>query len=156
AERPFMTILGGAKVSDKLDVIQNLLGKVDRLLIGGAMAYTFLKSRGAPVGRSLVEDDKLEAARSIAAAPATRAVWLELPVDHVVADRVEEGAAHDVLEVGDVRIGGRLGVDIGPATIAAYSALIADARTIVWNGPMGVFEVEAFAAGTKAVARAVA
>ena len=155
-DRPFVTILGGAKVSDKLDVIQNLLGKVDRLLIGGAMAYTFFKSRGVPIGRSLVEDDKLDAARAITADAATRGVPIELPVDHVVTDRMENGAAHEVLAIGDPRIGDRLGVDIGPATIAAYDAFITSARTVVWNGPMGVFEIEAFAAGTMAVAHAVA
>ena len=155
-DRPFITILGGAKVSDKLDVIQNLLGKVDRLLIGGAMAYTFFKSRGVPIGRSLVEDDKLDAARAITADAATRGVPIELPVDHVVTDRMENGAAHEVLAIGDPRIGDRLGVDIGPATIAAYDAFITSARTVVWNGPMGVFEIEAFAAGTMAVAHAVA
>ena len=155
-ERPFITILGGAKVSDKLEVIQNLLGKVDRLLIGGAMAYTFFKSRGVPIGRSLVEDDKLDAARAITADAATRGVPIELPVDHVVTDRMENGAAHEVLAIGDPRIGDRLGVDIGPATIAAYDAFITSARTVVWNGPMGVFEIDAFAAGTMAVAHAVA
>ena len=155
-DRPFITILGGAKVSDKLDVIQNLLGKVDRLLIGGAMAYTFFKSGGVPIGRSLVEDDKLDAARAITADAATRGVPIELPVDHVVTDRMENGAAHEVLAIGDPRIGDRLGVDIGPATIGAYDAFITSARTVVWNGPMGVFEIEAFAAGTMAVAHAVA
>jgi phosphoglycerate kinase len=155
-ERPFVAILGGAKVSDKIEVIENLLGKVDRLLIGGAMAYTFLKSRGVPVGRSLVEDDKIDAATAITAAAAARNVALEVPVDHVVADRVEAGAAHEVLPVGDAGIGERMGVDIGPATIAGYGASIRGARTVVWNGPMGVFEIDAFAAGTNAVARAVA
>jgi phosphoglycerate kinase len=155
-ERPFVAILGGAKVSDKLEVIETLLGKVDRLLIGGAMAYTFLKSRGMPIGRSLVEDDKLEAARRIERLAAERDVGLELPCDHVVADRVEAGAAHEILEVGDVRIGDRFGVDIGPVTIQLYEAKIKDARTVVWNGPMGVFEIEAFATGTNQVARAVA
>jgi phosphoglycerate kinase len=154
--RPFVVILGGAKVSDKIDVIKNLLAKVDRLIIGGAMAYTFLKSRGVAIGRSLVEDDKLDEARAIADDAAARGVRLELPVDHVVTDRVEAGAANEVLEVGDTRIGDRYGVDIGPATIAAYVAAIGDAKTVVWNGPMGVFEIEAFAAGTNAVARAVA
>jgi len=155
-ERPFVAILGGAKVSDKLEVIQNLLAKVDRLLIGGAMAYTFFKARGVPVGRSLVEDDKLESARAIEAEAQRRTVSFELPVDHVVTDKIQEGTANEVLSIGDERIGDRLGVDIGPATIKAYATLIADARTIVWNGPMGVFEIEAFAAGTNAVARAVA
>ena len=155
-ERPFVAILGGAKVSDKIEVIDNLLGKVDRLLIGGAMAYTFFKSRGIVIGKSLVEDDKLDAARASQAGAATRGIPLELPVDHVVTDRVEAGASHEVLSIGDARIGDRLGVDIGPATIRAYEASIADARTVVWNGPMGVFEIDAFAAGTNAVARAVA
>jgi phosphoglycerate kinase len=155
-DRPFIAILGGAKVSDKLEVIQNLLGKVDCLLIGGAMAYTFFKSRGVPVGKSLVEEDKLDEARAITTNAEKRRVRLELPSDHVVADKIEAGAASEVLAVGDARIADRLGVDIGPATIAAYEAVIKDAKTVVWNGPMGVFEVEAFAAGTTAVARAVA
>ena len=155
-ERPFVAILGGAKVSDKIEVIDNMLGKVDRLIIGGAMAYTFFKSRGVPIGRSLVENDKLDAAKAIERDAATRGVRLELPVDHVVTDRIEAGAAHDVLEVSDAGIGERLGVDIGPLTIARYRAAIADAKTVVWNGPMGVFEIDAFAAGTNAVARAVA
>jgi phosphoglycerate kinase len=155
-ERPFVAILGGAKVSDKIDVIENLLGKVNRLIIGGAMAYTFLKSHGVPIGRSLVEDDKLEAAKAIEGDAAKRGVTLLLPVDHVVTDRIEAGTAHEVLAVTDAQIGNRFGVDIGPASIKAYEAAIADARTVVWNGPMGVFEIEAFATGTNAVARAVA
>jgi phosphoglycerate kinase len=155
-DRPFVAILGGAKVSDKLDVIENLIRKVDRLLVGGAMAYTFLKARGLPVGRSLVEDDKLDAARALEAAARTRNVRFELPIDHVVTDRVEEGAAHELLSVGDARIGDRLGVDIGPKTVEVYRALISDARMVVWNGPMGVFEIEAFAGGTMAIANAVA
>jgi phosphoglycerate kinase len=155
-ERPFVAILGGAKVSDKLEVIENLVGKVERLLIGGAMAYTFFKSRGVPIGRSLVEDDRLEAAKRIEVEAARHGVRLELPVDHVVTDRVAAGVAHEVLAIGDARIGDRIGVDIGPATIKAYETSIADAKTVVWNGPMGVFEIDAFAGGTNAVARAVA
>jgi len=155
-ERPFVAILGGAKVSDKIEVIDNMLGKVDRLIVGGAMAYTFFKSRGVPVGKSLVEDDKLEEARKIEADAAKRGVRLALPIDHVVADRVEAGAAHEVLAIGDPAIGNRLGLDIGPATIKAFQASIADAKTVVWNGPMGVFEIDTFAAGTNAVAHAVA
>jgi phosphoglycerate kinase len=135
-ERPFVAILGGAKVSDKLEVIQNLLSKVDRLLIGGAMAYTFLKSRGVPIGKSLVEDDKLDAAREIETAARRQGVRLELPVDHVVTDRLEQGTAHEVLAIDDPRIDGRLGVDIGPATAAAYTAFLRDAKTVVWNGPI--------------------
>jgi phosphoglycerate kinase len=152
-ERPFIAILGGAKVSDKIEIIQNLLPKVDRLLIGGAMAYTFFKSRGLPVGKSLVEDDKVDEARAIDASAGNK---LRLPVDHVVTDKIADGTANEVLTVDDARIGQRMGVDIGPATIAAYEAAIADARTVVWNGPMGVFEVAVFANGTNAVARAVA
>ena len=155
-ERPFVAILGGAKVSDKLEVISNLLGKVDRLIIGGAMAYTFFKARGVPVGRSLVEDDKLEAAMRIQDDAVARKVRLELPSDHVVTDRLEEGAAHEVLAVGDPAMGERMGVDIGPKTADSYKACIADAKTVVWNGPMGVFEIAAFAGGTNAVAVAVA
>ncbi|MGB7219302.1 MAG: phosphoglycerate kinase [Vicinamibacterales bacterium] len=150
-ERPFVAILGGAKVSDKIEVIGNLLGKVDRLLIGGAMAYTFFKSRGVTVGKSLVEDDKLEAARAVEASAAKRGVRIGLPVDHVVTGRIEAGASHEVLSIGDARIGDRMGVDIGPATIRAYEGSIADAKTVVWNGPMGVFEIDAFATGTNAV-----
>ena len=155
-ERPFVAILGGAKVSDKIDVIENLLARVDRLIIGGAMAYTFFKSRGVPVGESLVEDDKLDAARKIEVDAAARKVQLLLPVDHVVADKVDASATAEVLAVGDARIGDRLGLDIGPATIKRYEAALADAKTVVWNGPMGVFEIDQFAAGTNAIARAVA
>jgi len=155
-ERPFVAILGGAKVSDKIDVIRNMLGKVDRLLIGGAMAYTFFKSRGVPVGKSLVEDDKVGEAQAIEADAKTRGVALLLPTDHVVTAKIEPGAANEVLAVGDAAIGDRMGVDIGPASIAAYTAAIADAKTVVWNGPMGVFEIDAFAKGTNAVAQAVA
>ena len=154
--RPFVAILGGAKVSGKLEVIQNLLGQVDTLLIGGAMAYTFFKARGLAVGRSLVETPLIDATRAIERAAGTRGVRLELPSDHVVTDRVEAGAAHETLGVEDPAIGDRVGVDIGPATVARYAALIAEARTIVWNGPMGVFEIDAFAPGTVAIAGAVA
>ena len=155
-ERPFVAILGGAKVSDKIDVIRNMLGKVDHLIIGGAMAYTFFKSRGVPVGRSLVENDKLDEAKAIEVDAKARGVTLLLPTDHVVAAKLEAGAAHELLAVGDAAIGDRMGLDIGPATIAAYTEAIAEAKTVVWNGPMGVFEIEAFAAGTNAVAQAVA
>ena len=155
-ERPFVAVLGGAKVSDKLEVIENLLAKVDALLIGGAMAYTFLKAKGVPVGRSLVEDDKMEAASAIARHAAERKLRFELPSDHVAADKLEAGASHETLKVGDPAIGERMGVDIGPETIASYRGAIAGARTVVWNGPMGVFEIPPFDAGTKEVARAVA
>ena len=155
-ERPFVAILGGAKVSDKIEVIDNMLGKVNRLIIGGAMAYTFFKSRGIPVGKSLVEDDKLEAAKKVTADAAAKGVELLLPDDHVVAPKLEADAPTEVLAVGDAKSGERLGLDIGPATIKKYQAAIADAKTVVWNGPMGVFEIDAFANGTNAIARAVA
>src|SRR5438105_4266895 len=114
------------------------------------MAYTFFKAKGMAVGRSLVEDEKLDAARAIDRTAAERRMPLLLPVDHVVTDRIAEGTAHEVLAVGDARIGDRIGVDIGPATVAAFSAAIGDAKTVVWNGPMGVFEIDVFAAGTNA------
>jgi phosphoglycerate kinase len=120
------------------------------------MAYTFFKSRGVPVGRSLVEDDKLDEARAIEADARQRGVVLLLPSDHVVAAKLDAAAAHELLKVGDPAIGDRMGLDIGPETAAAYTRAIADAKTVVWNGPMGVFEIEAFAAGTNAVAQAVA
>jgi phosphoglycerate kinase len=155
-ERPFVAVIGGAKVSDKIEVIQNLLDRVDRLLIGGAMAYTFFKVRGLPVGRSLVEDDKLEAARVIAARGNARGDMLLLPTDHVVAPKLEADQPTETLAVEDPAIGSRMGLDIGPATASAYAGAIQDARTVVWNGPMGVFEIDAFAQGTMAVAQAVA
>ena len=156
AERPFVAVMGGAKVSDKIDVIESLLARVDRLLIGGAMAYTFFKALGMPVGKSLVEDDKLDEARSIMSHAKARGVVLQLPVDHVVATKLEASATTDVLKVGDAAIGDRMGLDIGPESARLYAGLLADARTVVWNGPMGVFEIEAFARGTLAVANAVA
>jgi phosphoglycerate kinase len=154
-ERPFIAILGGAKVSDKIEVIENLLKKVDRLIIGGAMAYTFFKSRGIPVGKSLVENDKLDAAQRIEADAKGRRVAIEFPVDHVVTERIDAASPHQVLAIGDAAVGDRLGVDIGPATIEAYTGFIAEAKTVIWNGPMGIFEIEAFAVGTNAVADAV-
>ncbi|MCY4658673.1 MAG: phosphoglycerate kinase [Acidobacteria bacterium] len=154
--RPFTAVLGGAKVSGKLEVIENLLGRVDALLVGGAMAYTFFRARGLPVGGSLVEPDLLDATRRVERAAAERGVRLALPTDHVVADRIAADAAHDELPVDDPAIGARMGVDIGAGTRRAFAEAIAGSRTIVWNGPMGVFEIDAFAAGTVAVARAVA
>jgi phosphoglycerate kinase len=155
-ERPFVGILGGAKVSDKIEVIENLLSKVDQLLIGGAMAYTFFRALGLPTGKSLVEEDKLDAARDIVTHAKARNVTLNLPVDHVVADKLAAGVPTAVLKVHDPSIGERMGLDIGPETTKLYSQLIADAKTVVWNGPMGVFEIDAFANGTLGVAKAVA
>jgi len=155
-ERPFVAVIGGAKVSDKIEVIESMLGRVDRLLIGGAMAYTFFKALGMPVGKSLVEEDKQDAARSVIDHAKARGVVLQLPVDHVVADKIEAAATTEVLKVGDPAIGDRMGLDIGPETARLYAGLLADAKTVVWNGPMGVFEVAPFAKGTLAVANAVA
>ena len=155
-EKPFVAIIGGAKVSDKIEVIRNLLPRVDRMIIGGAMAYTFFKSRGLPVGKSLVEEDKIGEARAIEADAKARDVQLLLPVDHVVAAKIDAAAATDVLPIDSTAIGDRMGLDIGPRTIEAYGAAIRDAKTVVWNGPMGVFEIDSFAAGTNAIARAVA
>lgn len=155
-DRPFVAVIGGAKVSDKIDVISSMMGRVDRLLIGGAMAYTFFKALGMPVGRSLVEDDKLDEARRIIAHAKARGVVLQLPVDHVVAAALDANAATEVLKVGDAAIGDRMGLDIGPETARLYAGLVSDAKTVVWNGPMGVFEMAPFAQGTMAVAEAVA
>jgi len=155
-DHPFVAILGGAKVSDKLEVIENLMPRVDTLLIGGAMAYTFLKARGLPVGKSLVEDHLIEAARDIERRAIERKLRLELPVDHVVAPKIEAGAPSETIDVNDPGIGERMGLDIGPKTVALYRDIIGKAKTVTWNGPMGVFEIEAFSRGTIEVARAVA
>ena len=155
-ERPFVAILGGAKVSDKLEVIQNLITKVDGIIIGGAMAYTFLAARGEPVGKSLVEHDLLETARELERHAAQRGLTFSLPVDHVVAPSIDENVPRETLSVSDHAIADRMGLDIGPRTITAFQDVIARAKTVVWNGPMGVFEIEPFAAGTIAVAQAVA
>ncbi len=148
--RPSVAILGGAKVSDKIEVIENLAKVVDKVLIGGAMAYTFLKSQGEPVGKSLVEDDKLDLAKKLLAGFGSKIV---LPVDHVVAAELKEGADHEtVTRIPD----GKMGLDIGEKTIAKYSEIIRGAKTIIWNGPMGVFEKPPFDRGTVALAKAVA
>jgi phosphoglycerate kinase len=155
-ERPFVAILGGAKVSDKLEVIENLIPRVDALLIGGAMSYTFFKSRGLPVGKSLVEEDLLDSARDLERRAKDKGLRLELPPDHVVAPRVEAGVPTETLAVDDPGIGDRMGLDIGPRTVQSYRDAILAAKTVVWNGPMGVFEIDQFATGTMEVARAVA
>lgn len=155
-ERPFVAVLGGAKVSDKLEVIENLVPRINALLIGGAMAYTFLKARGVDVGKSLVEPDLLEAARDIERRATERGLRLELPVDHVVAPAIDAGDAGEILAVGDPAIDGRMGLDIGPRTVETYRGIIGSAKTVIWNGPMGVFEKDAFARGTIEIAKAVA
>ena len=154
-ERPYTAIVGGAKVSDKIELLQNLMKFADTVLIGGAMAYTFLKAQGVEVGLSKTENDKLELARDLMQFAERRTIKLRLPSDHVVAEKVDPSAAAET--VNSVSIpANRLGVDIGPATRAEYGREIAHAKTIVWNGPMGVFEIDQFAQGTIEVARAVA
>jgi phosphoglycerate kinase len=148
----YVAVMGGAKVSDKITVIENLIKKVDRLLIGGAMTYTFLQAQGIPIGRSKVEADKLDVARSLLDLAGEKLV---LPSDHLVASAPEAGA--ETCVVGREEIPeGWFGLDIGPATSAEYGAIIKQAGTVVWNGPMGKFEVEAFAHGTRAIAEAMA
>ncbi len=155
-EKPFVAILGGAKVSDKIAVIENLLPKVDVLIIGGAMAYTFLKAQGQQVGKSRVEEDKLDLARQILKDADVRHVKLLLPTDHLAADKIEVNALVKTIHAGEPIPENLMGLDIGPKTIEAYCEEISDARTIIWNGPMGVFEVSPFSRGTFKVARAIA
>ena len=155
-DHPFVAILGGAKVSDKLEVIENLLGRVEALLVGGAMAYTFFKARGIPVGKSLVEPDLVDTAKALLDRATRNGVELALPIDHVVAPKLEAGAPTQTLDVTDASIGDRMGLDVGPKTVAHFADIIRRAKTVVWNGPMGVFEIPAFAAGTIGVAKAVA
>jgi 3-phosphoglycerate kinase len=151
-ERPFVAILGGAKVSDKLGVIESLLGTADTLLIGGAMGFTFFRALGYEVGDSLVEEDYLEEAKRLLEEAGDRLV---LPVDIVVADAMEEGVEWETVAVDGIP-SGKMGLDIGPETVALFEGHISGASTIFWNGPMGVFEIDAFAKGTEGVARAVA
>ncbi len=154
-EQPFVTVLGGAKVSDKIGVIEHLLSTVQTFIIGGAMAYTFLRAQGKPVGRSRVEVDKVDLARDTLARAARENVRVLLPVDHVAADRPEAGASTRVVSADDFPAD-LLGVDIGPETASRYAAEIEAARTVLWNGPMGIFEIDAFSRGTMAVAEALA
>jgi len=154
--RPFIAIIGGAKVSDKIDVIRNLLTRVESLLIGGAMAYTFLKSQGIHVGKSLVEEDKLDLAKQLLAEAKQREVNLMLPLDNVIAEKIDAAARTQTVETANGIPENMMGLDIGPKTVAAFTEEIKDARTIVWNGPMGVFEVAPFSKGTTNIARAIA
>jgi len=153
--RPFVAILGGAKVSDKIEVVENLMKIADAMLIGGGMAYTFLKADGQPIGKSLVEDDKLELARRLRSEAQQKKFALLLPVDHVVGAEFKADTATQTVSVSATP-DGWMGLDIGPKTIEAYRQKIAPAKTIVWNGPMGVFEMPAFAKGTLEIAKAVA
>ncbi len=156
AEKPFIAILGGAKVSDKIGVIQNLMTKVDSFLIGGGMAYTFLKAQGLEVGKSLVEGDKVELARTLLEEAKKRKLTFLLPVDHVAAAKIEPNAVLQQIGEGLPIPANLMALDIGPKTIELFSEEISRARTIVWNGPMGVFEVPAFSKGTTKIAQAVA
>ncbi len=149
-ERPCVALLGGAKVSDKIEVIENLLKVVDHLLIGGAMAYTFLRAKGETTGKSLVEEDKIELAGQLLKDSGEKIL---LPTDHVVVREVKAGASHEVVERIDAD---QIGVDIGPETSQRYSQLISEAKTVIWNGPMGIFEMPPFDKGTLALAHAVA
>jgi phosphoglycerate kinase len=155
-EQPFVAILGGAKVSDKIGVIKNLMDKVDSLIIGGGMAYTFLKAMGQQVGKSLVEEDKVELARQLLQEAKSRKLKFLLPTDHIVADKVDAGARTQTIAAGHSIPANMMALDIGPETIERFSEEISRARTIVWNGPMGVFEIAPFSKGTFKVAQAVA
>jgi phosphoglycerate kinase len=153
-KRPYVVVLGGAKVSDKLGVIKNLLAKVDRLLVGGGMAYTFLKAQGHEVGRSLLQEDQLEQVAGFLREAEERGVELVLPVDVLAATGFAADAPHEVVRT-DAIPADREGLDIGPETRELFAAKLADAQTVFWNGPMGVFEFEAFSGGTRAVAEAL-
>ena len=155
-EHPFVAILGGAKVSDKIDVIRNLITKVDALVVGGGMAYTFLKAQGIHIGKSLVEQDKVELARNLLYQAKERKVKFLLPVDHIVADRVEANALTKTVGEAETIPNNLMALDIGPKTIEVFAEEVGKARTIVWNGPMGVFELSPFSKGTFKIAAAVA
>lgn len=155
-EKPFAAIIGGAKVSDKIDVIRNLLTKVDALLIGGAMAYTFLKAQGKQVGKSLVEEDKLDLAKELLAEAQNKNVRLLLPYDHIIAEKIDASAKTSIVSTDQGIPADQMGLDIGPETVKSFSDEISRAKTIVWNGPTGVFEVAPFAKGTMKIAQAVA
>lgn len=149
-EQPFIAVLGGAKISDKIEVIQSLLARVDRLLIGGAMAYTFLKAQGKDIGKSLCETEKLDLATGL-----LKNSKIELPLDHVLAPEPKEGVPTRIAKTGE-SFDGWMGLDIGPATREKYSGILKQAKTVLWNGPMGFFEIDAFAEGTNAIARTLA
>jgi phosphoglycerate kinase len=155
AKKPFIAILGGAKVSDKIGLIKNLLTKTDAILIGGGMAFTFLKAMGYAIGFSLVEEDYLKVADEIIKAAKTKGVRLLLPVDVIVTNEIKAGSSHHIVDIEDIPAD-QIGVDIGPKTVQAFAAEIAKANTIIWNGPMGVIEIAEFAEGTKSLARIIA
>lgn len=154
-EHPYVAVLGGAKVADKIEVITNLLKLVDVLILGGGMAYTFLRARGVQVGKSLVEPDKLELARQLLSEAEGRGVKVLMPQDHLVAEKIDSGARPQTVGLNEIPEN-LMGLDIGPQTVKAFASAVRSAKTIVWNGPMGVFECEPFAGGTMALARAIA
>ncbi|MBQ5973653.1 MAG: phosphoglycerate kinase, partial [Oscillospiraceae bacterium] len=154
-KRPFVAVLGGAKVSDKIGVINNLLEKVDTIVIGGGMAYTFIKAKGGCIGNSLCEEDKIDYAREMIAKAEAKGVKFLLPIDTVIGDKFDAACESKVVKTMEIP-DGWMGLDIGPESIACFSAALADAGTVVWNGPMGVFEMERFAVGTKSIAKAIA
>ena len=154
--KPFVAIIGGAKVSDKIEVIDNLLEKADAIIIGGGMAYTFLNAQGQPTGKSLVESDKLDVAKAALAKAKKNGVRFLLPIDHVLADKFAPDADTQLFSGHGAFPADLMALDIGPKSIELFSKEIADANTVIWNGPMGVFEMPAFAHGTNAIARAVA
>jgi len=153
-EHPFYAILGGAKVSDKIGVINNLLNIADKILIAGGMAYTFLKAQGIPIGASKLEEDKIETANQILAWAKERNKKIVLPLDHIVTDRIDAGAV--TAEVGQAIPDGKIAVDIGPKTRELFKNELKDAKTVVWNGPVGIFEIEAFSYGTREIAEYLA
>lgn len=154
-EKPFTAIMGGAKVSDKILIIENLLDKVDNLIIGGGMAYTFVKAQGGSIGSSIVEEDKLDLAIKILTAARGKNVEIFLPEDDIVADKFDNNANKSVSDAGEIPEGW-MGLDIGPKTIKTYTRIIQNSKTILWNGPMGVFEMNSFQEGTKQIAKAIA
>lgn len=154
AEKPFTAIMGGAKVSDKIELIERLLDKVDNLIIGGGMAYTFAKAQGGSIGKSLVEADKLDLANSLVAKAKAKGVNLLLPTDSIIADNFSNDANTEIAQNDSIK-DGWMGLDIGPESIKAFSKVVQESKTILWNGPMGVFEMEKFEQGTKAIAEAV-
>jgi phosphoglycerate kinase len=154
AEKPFTAIMGGAKVSDKIELIERLMDKVDNLIIGGGMAYTFAKAQGGHIGKSLVEEDKLDLANTLIEKAKAKGVNLLLPTDSIIADNFSNDANTDLAQNDSIK-DGWMGLDIGPASIKAFSKVVENSKTILWNGPMGVFEMEKFEQGTKAIAEAV-
>ncbi|MCK5135363.1 MAG: phosphoglycerate kinase [Bacteroidales bacterium] len=154
-EKPFTAIMGGAKVSDKIQVIENLLDRVDNLIIGGGMTYTFIKARGGKIGNSLCEEDKLDVAANLLKKAEEKGVNLLLPVDQVLADRFDNDASTELVNIDNGKEG-FMGLDVGPGTIEAFSDVIMNSKTILWNGPMGVFEMPSFQKGTVSIAQAIA